>query len=370
MKSHCIARFFICVIGKTIHLSFLMALLVLCSCNNKDVGIENSVSYPAGYVINGENNTISVVDLIENKIKKIFDLTTIKRENLTSTVNGFWSHHIDYSFKKNLLAVANPAFDFSQSHDALHSTNSNLKGGILLIDKNSGMILKRIVVPKINYSVKFSKDGNELWTATTNHSGYLYIYDSNSGDLLKSIQLGSDPTDIVFSDDGSLGFVALSQSGFVVAIDTEKKEIVKFIKVDLGPDNVRNGGNGQLLVENKVRKSVNIIDVEKLFTVDYLDLDFTPSFVTMNNSTKELWILNSDTKEVNIFKKELVGWRKTNSLRVGYDLHSLTFNKDFTKAYIVSQNFNKLLVIDVKGLKMTQEILVGSKPNGVVLIEQ
>lgn len=349
----------------------LISIVLLCtlSCKKKEIQIEKIINYPAAFVVNGEDNTISIIDLKNNNVNEVFDLTIVKKKNSLSIINGFWSHHLDVSSDNSKIIVAAPQFDFTLGHDILHDSNVSGKGGIIVIDKNTGTILNRIDVPNINYNAKFVNQGREIWTTTTNHNGYLYIYDALTGNEIKSLPLGSDPTEIVFSSDGKIGFVALSQSGFVLAIDTEKKQIIKSIKVDLYPTNVWLGADRLIYVENKNRNSINIINPEELLAFESIDLDFTPNYIVFNILTNELWTCTAGGSKVVFFKKIDDKWEKKGTIESGDDAHAIAFSKDFKKAFVVNQRSGSVSVINCLNHTKESEIKVGNKPNGILLIE-
>lgn len=341
------------------------------SCKTSDTVPELNIDFPAAFVVNGESNTISVIDLRNNEVAETINLAINANKNQVTTINNFWSHHIQLSPDGKKVAVAAPEFDFTLGHDAAHQAgNSNKAGGIIVVDVKTGKILNRINVPQINYNAAFTKDGKEIWTTTSTHSGELKIYDTENGALIKNFSLGADPTELSFAKDGQFAFVALGESSTVLSISTQKKEISNYIKVDLFPTNVWTGADGMIYVENKNRPSVNIIDPSIMFTTEFIDTDFKPSNAAFNKTQNELWICQASDNKVAYFERIKNEWRIKGRIIVGDDAHAVMFTKDDKFAYVVNQRGNSVSVIDVERKQKIKDIPVGLKPNGIVMVNQ
>jgi YVTN family beta-propeller protein len=291
-------------------------------------------------------------------VKKVIQLTEV----------GRFPHHISISSDGKKLAVALPEFDFILGHDALH-TATDKKGGIAIINAETGNTLLKMALPNANYNVVFTPDGKEIWSATSTHNGTMYVYDAENGNLKATIELGADPSEIGFSKDGKYIFVALAESSFVYVLDSSTKKIIKTIKVDLYPTNIWAGLDGKIYVENKNASSINIINTATLEVEDYLDLDFKPSQITYNQALNELWVCEAGANKVAYFEKKNNLWSLKGTIITGDDAHAVLFSKDFKRAFVVNQKGNSVSVIDAVNHTKTKDISVGSQPNGIVLKE-
>ena len=99
--------------------------LVFSSCK-KDDSMGNtdntSVTYDAAYVVNGESNSISVINLETNKVEKTIDLASLKSDmgsGMNMNMDNMWPHHIYLSPDKSKLAIAAPGMDFSSGHNMM-----------------------------------------------------------------------------------------------------------------------------------------------------------------------------------------------------------------------------------------------------------
>ncbi len=335
-----------------------LSLCCLTACKPKEE-INVTENFSKAFVVNGVSNTISVIDLNDLSPKQTFQLDEFDR----------FPHHISVSPDKSKLILANPAFDFTLGHTALHNATDK-NGGLVVLDAKSGEKLLSLTVPSVNYNALFSPDGKEIWTATSSHSGDLYIFDAISGKIKNQIVLGLSPSELVFTADGKWAFIALSESSFVYVINVASKQVEASIKVDLFPSNTWLGNDGNIYVENKNSKSINIINPSSMSVEDYLDLPFSPGKIGMNRKNNELWICNSGGNKVYYCQKINNRWKIIDFVETGADAHSLCFSADEKKVFVVNQVGNTVSVIDADSHVKIKDISVGKQPNGIVLIEK
>lgn len=338
----------------------IISILSIVSCKKKEIPNPEPVepNYPKAYVVNGGSNTISILNLEDLVEKKIIQLTDV----------GRFPHHINLSPDGKKLAVAIPEFDFTLDHNLLHNATDK-KGGIAIIDAQTGTTLLKIALPNANFNAAFSSDGSEIWTATATHTGEMYVFDAVTGVQKAKIALGADPSEVTFSKDGQYAFVALGESSFVYVLKVSTKEIIKTIKVDPFPTNVWAGNDGKIYVENKIALSINIIDAKTLIATEFIDLNFKPGQTTYNQALNELWICQAGGNKVAFFERKNNVWSLKGNFETGNDAHAVTFSKDEKKAFVVNQKGNSVSVIDVQTHTKIKDIMVGIQPNGIVLKE-
>ncbi len=345
---------------KYLIINTLCVIFFTCSCKKKEVPNPEPVEidYPKAFVVNGGSNTISILNTQELIEKKIIQLTDV----------GRFPHHINLSPDGKKLAVAMPEFDFTLGHAFLHNATDK-KGGIAVIDAQTGTTLLKIALSNANFNAVFSPDGNEIWTATSTHTGELYVFDAITGIQKNKITLGADPSEIAFSKDGQNAYIALGESSFVYAINVATKAITKTIKVDAYPTNVWSGNDGKMYVENKVSLSINIIDTKTLNAIEAIDLNFKPSQIAYNQVLNELWVCQAGENKVAFFERKNNLWVLKGTIETGDDAHAISFSKDEKKAFIVNQKANTVSVIDAINHTKIKDIIVGNQPNGIVLKE-
>lgn len=331
--------------------------MIILSCE-KDGELESyAIDFPAAYVVCGDNS-VHVINLATAETDTVFKL---------NVPQATFAHHIYKTADEKFLSIASPYFDFSYGHNALHSIQVN--GGITILDAKSGKTKSHFTVPFANSNAIVSKDGKEIWTTLFSHSAALLIYDFETNKLIKEVTLDADPSEIIFSEDYKFAFVACEESSFVTVVDTETKEVLKKIKVDLFPTNVWRGNENTILVENKNKRSINLIDVSKLAAVEAIDPPFTPGFMGINPSTNELWVCKYNTNLVSNISKINGKWEYQKDVHSANGVHSLAFYENGNKAIIINQEANSVSIADTKTKEIIKEIAVGQKPNGVAIIE-
>lgn len=331
-------------------------LLAFGACK-KTINISQQ-DFKKAYVVNGGSRSISVIDLDNQSLASTFEI---------KTSSDRFPHHVYLDPTGKFLAIANPAYDFSKGHTALHGIT--MPGGIIKMDSESGNTLADIDIPMVNHNVVFSPDGSEMWTAKMSHSGKVLVFDSASGDLKNEITVDADPSEVIFSSDGKYGLVTCGESTFLNVIDVSTKELFKQIKVDNYPSNVWPGFDNVVLVSNMTRKSVNFVDLNSMTVTDFVDLDFMPGYVVFNKVLGELWICNSMMNAVNIFKKTDGKWIQASMIKSEGDPHMVKFYQNEEKALLINQKANSLKFIDTKTKTIEKEFLVGDKPNGIAVLD-
>jgi DNA-binding beta-propeller fold protein YncE len=338
--------------------NFFPLLLVLSLVACKKQSISTSQNFNKAYVVSGGDKSISVVNLDTQEIANKFDL---------QTSSDRFPHHVYLSPDKKYLAIANPAYDFSNGHSALHGMT--MPGGIIKLDASTGKKIHDIELPMVNHNVTFSPDGSEMWSAKMSHSGKVLVYNTSSGQLKTEITVDADPSEVIFSTDGKYALVTCGESTFLNVIDAQSKELLKQIKVDNYPANVWPGYENVVLVSNMQRKSVNFVDLEKFAVTDFVDFEFMPGYVAYNSLLKELWVCNSMMNAVNIFKKVNGKWTQTAMIKSEGDPHMVKFFDNEKRALLINQKANTLKFINCESKEVEKEVTVGAKPNGIAVVK-
>jgi len=335
--------------------SFLTLVSLLCfSCRNQTSLIKNNTAI----IINGGNNTLDILDLKRNKIKSKIEVAKDK--------NSF-AHHVYFSKSKKMASIALPAMDFSKGHDGMHIMN--VPGKIVVLNTIDGKVKVQIDVPMANHNAIISPDEKEVWTTGMSHMGRVFVYDLETGKLKDMIVVDADPSEIIFSKNEKYALVACGESSFINIIDIGTKKIIKQIKVDPNPNNVWAGFDDNIFVENSLRKTLNIIDLNTFKVIDFIDFDFIPGFMVYNELNREIWICSKSDDNVYIYRKENDKWVKTSTFGSSGGPHMIAFFDDFFKALLINQFENTAIIIDSKTKKEIKKITTSDKPNGIAVWE-
>jgi len=366
------------------------ALFFGCSKDNSLNPDNTLVNYDAAYVVNGESNSISVVNLATNQVDKTIDLTTLQNSmgagSMEMGMEDMWPHHISLSPDKSKLAIAAPGMDFSEGHDMAstgsttdahsehHSGSSTgssasqtiMPGRILILDAVTGELLKELTLEGMVHNAIFSPDGKELWTALM-MEGEVKVFDAISYALLNTITVGQMPAEVTFSDDGKKVFVANGMSNTVTVIDASTKKVIETIAVGDNPVGAWPGMDGMMYVDNEDGQSISMIDGMTNMIADTVDLGFMPGMAARNTMMNQMWVSDPDGSKIHMWVKDNAGFVHGGVVSVGSGAHAMAFNKEGTTGYVTNQNEGTVSVVDIANLRETMKITVGKKPNGIVM---
>ena len=327
-----------------------------------------NINYPAAYVVNGESSTVSVINLNTNEVADLIQLT----DEMSGMAHGSnamflqYPHHIYLNPTKNQIAIAAPGTDLSQGHGTTATASHSGGAKVAILDANKGINVKLINVPMMNHNAIYTPDGKEIWTSQMEDAGKILVYDANTYALKNTILVGKEPAEITFSNDGNTAFVANGMDNTVTAINPNTKTTVATIPVGMNPVGAWTGSDNRMYVDNEDGQTVSIIEVKTLKVVETVALGFMPGFVSYQGDMKEMWVTDPMTGKVHWWTKDATGKMvRAGAFATAAGSHAIAF-KDMT-AYVTNQEAGSVSVIDVMQHKVTKTILVGKKPNGIVI---
>lgn len=352
-------------------------------------GDNSPVTYDAVYVVNGESNSLSVINLATNTVEKTIDLEGLTDEMGDEMMNmeNMWPHHIYLSPDGSKLAIAAPGMDFSDGHNMMQDTLSagnstdehsqhhsngtsnamQMQGKILILDAVTGELMKEIILNGMTHNAVFSPDGKELWTALMMTGGEVKVFDANTYQLINTIPVGDMPAEVTFSSDGSKAFVANGMSNTVTVIDAVNKQVLETIQVGDDPVGAWPGMDGMMYVDNEEGQSIHIINSMNMMMTDTVHLGFMPGIVSQNDMIDEMWVSDPDGSQVHYWSMQDAGYVHGGAFAVGNGAHALAFTSDGATCYVTNQSEGTVSVVDVNNHQEIMKITVGNKPNGLVI---
>lgn len=323
---------------------------------------DKNIDYPAAYVVNGENSTLSVINLTNNTVTETIELMSMGDEMV------MWPHHLSlYSiFDMHRLAVGVPGMDLSEGHSG---GMNDMKGKILVMDAVKGKVLKTVELPVSNHNAMYSPDGREIWVSQMEMQGKVLVYDAQTYALKNTIHVGMDPAEVTFSADGSKAYVANGGDNTVSVIDPKSKSITATINVGAEPVGAWVGYDGKMYVDNEHGKTISVVDVATDAVVQTIDLGFMPGSAAHNAPKKELWVTDPDNAKVHYWTWDASGnqWTHGGSFNTAAGAHAVAFTADGSTAYVTNQMAASVSVINVNDHSKVKDITVGKKPNGIVI---
>jgi YVTN family beta-propeller protein len=329
------------------------------SCNKDEMHPADhtmlNVNYPAAYIVNGTSNNVSVVKLSDNTVTETIGLN-----------GATFPHHIYLNPAKTKLAVAITATDLSAGHAGHGGAMSGFK--VQIIDAVTGMIDKEIALPKLPHNAIFNSAGSELWIGQMDTiQSQILVYKTSDWTLQNTLNVGKGLSEVTFSNDGTMAFACNTMDGTVTLIDASTKMIHTTLTVGADPVGAWSASNGKMYVDNELSQTISEITVSSMSVTATINLGFKPGYVAYNPHHSELWV--SDATNGKVVYYTLVGgiWTLQGNITTGADAHAIAFNSDGSKAYVTNQGSGNVSVIDVASHSVSQNITVGTKPNGIAI---
>lgn len=338
-------------------ISGLASLLHLSCKKSEDHNAHNevlNVDFPAAYVVNGSSNTVSVVNLNEAK------------EHATISLNGAtYPHHIYLNPDKSKLAVAITSTDLSGGHAGHGGTVTGLK--VQIINSKTGAIEKEIPLNKLPHNAVFNSDGSELWLGQmdTTQSTVL-VYNTSDWSLKNTIPVGKGLSEVTFSKDESMAFAANTMDGTITMIESASKMVHKTIAVGMDPVGAWPGVDGNMYVDNEMSQTISVVEVMSGTVTATIPLGFKPGYAAQHPNG-ELWVSDATNGKVVVYQFSAGAWMEMHNFSTGTDAHAIAFNSDGTKAYVTNQGAGNVSVVNTSTHTKLQDIVVGSKPNGLII---
>lgn len=329
--------------------------------DNEGMGMNLNINYSAAYVVNGEDASVSVIDITKNLVTETIPLMGSDGKMV------MWPHHIYKSPTSNNLSIAIPGTDLSAGHAG---GMPDMNGMIMVLDAQKGSMIKNLDLPAMNHNAVFSPDGKEIWTSQMEMEGRVLVYDAQSYMLKKVINVGMEPAEVTFSANGTKAYVANGGNDNVMVINPITKERIATIPVGDNPVAAWVGQDNKMYVDNEDGQSVSVIDVISNIVVQTIALGFMPGSVAHNAFKNELWVTDPDNGKVHYwtFNNATNTWVHGNVFSAGLGAHAIAFTKNGETAYVTNQLAKNVSVINASNHTKIKDITVGAKPNGILII--
>jgi YVTN family beta-propeller protein len=364
-------------------LAILMGITIFFSACSKDNTSNDTnkvaMNFDAAYVVNGESNSISVINLSANKVDTTFTLPMFQADQgmgmMGSGTVNMWPHHISLSPDKSKIAVSFPGSNLNGGAGMMLSSftsgsmmgNNTIQGKILILDAVTGKILKELTLDGMAYNAVFSPDGKEIWSALMMTSGKVNVFDATSYALMNTIVVGQMPSEVSFSEDGKKVYVANGMSNTVTVIDAATKQVLENAAVGNYPVGAWPGMGGMMYVDNEKDHSIGMMNGTTNMMTGSVQLGYVPGMVASNTMMNQMWVSDPNGGKVQMWTNTNNGYVMGGTVTVGNGASSMAFNKSGTTCYVTNQNDGTVSVVNVTTLNEMMKIKVGSKPNGIVI---
>jgi len=233
--------------------------------------------YPAGDTLHDKaSNTITVIDLVNRKVKTTFDLGThTGPHGMVVSHDGkiVWATtetpqavlELDSSTGK-ILHVWNTTQDRSHmivttpKETKFYVTNT-VSGSVSVIDRSTGEA-KVIVTGPGTEGIAISPDGKEVWAASRADAKISIIATATDTIVASFSSGGKSPKRMDFTPDGSQVWVTNSGSGETTVFDARSHELVASISTSKDPSGVSISPDGRrAYVTNSAANVLTFVDV-------------------------------------------------------------------------------------------------------------
>lgn len=310
------------------------------------------ITFSAAFIVNGAENSISVIDLASKEVKRTIPLSGIA-----------WPHHANINASKSRIALGVPGMDLSGGHGGM----MGMPGKIVVINAITGEVIRSLDLPVMNHNAIFSPAGDEIWTSQMDSLGKVLVYDAATFALKDSIPVDAMPQEITFSADGSMAFVASGMSNTVTVIEPATKAVMATIGVGMNPVGAWPGSDNRMYVDNEEGQSISVIDVATMSVVETVPLGFTPGYAAYNSQLIELWVTDDTNGRVVYFQRMSNQWMNMGNITTGAGAHAIAFSSNDSIAYITNQLAGTVSVVNTATHAKIKDITVGVKPNGIVM---
>jgi YVTN family beta-propeller protein len=308
----------------------------------------------AAFVVNGTDNSISVIDIARDELAGTIELLGVE-----------YPHHVYASRDKSTLLVAVPGADLSGGHSGGGGHGGHGDGGaVLVLDATTGALRASRRLDAPNHNALYGPDGSAIWTTQMTAPGQVLVLDAITLKTRMTATVGNSPAEVTFAPSGSYAFVANTGSDDVTILDATTGAVVETRAVGDAPVGAWPGADGRMYVDNEAGKSLSVIDPATRAVVATYPLGFTPALAAIAPNG-ELWVTDTDNGKL-VFLDAANG-TKLGEIETAAGAHAFAFSRDGKKAYVTNQEAASVSVIDVATRAMTKTISVGAKPNGIVI---
>ncbi len=364
----------------------LVGSAILSSSCQKVGSIETDttpVNFDAAYVVNGQSNTISVINLSTNTVDKTISLPMLQSSSVAGMMGSgmvnMWPHQISLSPDKSKMVISFPGSDFTGGSGMMLSSFTSgsmmgnlsaslqTQGKILILDAVTGATIKELTLDGIAFNAVYSPDGKELWTAVMLPVGKVKVFDASNYALLNTITVGQMPAEVSFSDDGKKVFVANGMSNNVTVVDAITKQILETTTSGNYPVGAWPGMGGMMYVDNEKDQTINMMNSTTGMMTGTVQLGFTPGMAAANTMMNQMWVTDPSGNKVHVWTNTNSGYVISGTVTVGNGASAIAFNKEGTTCYVTNETDGTVSVINVVTMKEMMKINVGKKPNYIVL---
>ncbi len=195
-------------------------------------------------------------------------------------------------------------------------------------------------------------------------SNDVVLVDTASSRVMKVIPVGHRPSFVLADDERREIYVTNELSNTLSIINATEDVVASTIRVDDSPVGLALGDD-KVYVFNQGSNSISVVSPSGRKIDDTLILSDPPSR-GIKAFGERFFILNTLTDNITFFNRQDV---LTAIKKVGDSPIGLAADEDRNRIYVSNLNSNTVSIVDPKGERVVGELDVGSKPYGVLLLD-
>ncbi|WP_394837626.1 YncE family protein [Pendulispora rubella] len=368
-------------------------------CDDKDdglpttLGLPSAINYDALYVLNGNGDTITVVDTEKEYINPsrihlrnasfphYLALSRDRQQLLLSAgslvpgvapdagVDARADAKVDSGFDAGFDAGGEPpdAGEDAGEQEAgtplrILADNPSSKGALLLLKATTGVTIKGRVTEAPVFNAVFSPDEEDIWaTSMTAPGNALLITPTTLVDRFK-VEVENQPARITISKNGRYAFVVNAGSNSVTVIDAASKVVRATLKVGSG-GGVWQGENDLAYIDDAEKKTLTSVQTTNLGIRRTFELGFRVGTV-VPGPDGYLWITDPEGGRVVLYQTDTDV--QVFEIPTGKGAYGMAFSDDGKWGYVSNTAEDTVSIIDIKGRRVHRRLLGISSPNWIV----
>lgn len=251
--------------------------------------------YPAGDTQHDKaGNTITVVDLVDRKVRTTFNLDThTGPHGMIASHDGklLWATsetpqavlEIDAATGKilrvwNTNQVRSHMIVTTPEESKFYVTNT-VSGSVSVVDRKSGEV-KILSTGPGTEGIAISPDGKEVWAASRIDARISIISTASDAIVASFPSGGKGPKRMAFTPDGAQVWVTNSSSDQVTVFDARARELLASLTMSKAPSGVYFSGDGrQAYVTNATANELTFVDAASRKIVNVMPIGTDPDGV-------------------------------------------------------------------------------------------
>lgn len=237
-------------------------------------------------------------------------------------------------------------------------------GALLIVDAESGTLLKSVPLGSSPEGISLSADGTLLAAAVEDDNSVVLLSAPDGRELARIKVHGKNPEHAVFSPDGRWLYVSAEEAEQVDVVDVAARRQVGSIPVGKRPRGIAFLPDGRrAYVACELAGKVYAVDVAGRKVVAEIAAGQYPNGVAVQPDGRRVFVSNG--RDGTVMAIDTATHAVVATIEVGKRPWNMALTPDGNKLYVANGRSGTVSVIDTASLKKVADIAVGELPWGV-----